>query len=154
MASSSRVVPQLILAASLAAAFAAGCSGENEVTPETAAANVSQGQLEEVGQLYQATVANTKKAPSSLKSLASARDIFFAGYSALERGDVIAYWDVKPTPEEASATEVLAYMAAVPEKGGAVLLKNLTIKTMTPEEFAAAPKPKGATSAPQASAAK
>lgn len=153
MASSSRVVPQLILAASLTAAFASGCS-ENEVTPETAAANVSQGQLEEVGQLYQATVANTKKAPSSLKSLASARDIFFAGYSALERGDVIAYWDVKPTPEEASATEVLAYMAAVPEKGGAVLLKNLTIKTMTAEEFAAAPKPKGATSAPQASAAK
>ena len=36
---------------------------------------------------------------------------------------------------------LLAYEAAVPEKGGAVLLADGTITTMTAAEFAAAPKP-------------
>ena len=39
-----------------------------------------------------------------------------------------------------SPDEVLAYLKDVPEKGGLVLMKNRKIKSMTPEEFKAAPK--------------
>lgn len=107
------------------------------------------GMLDEVGQLYVSTTNAKKQPPSSLKDFARNRDLFLGGYEAVQKGEIIVFWGVKPTPGDASegAEEILAYKSDVPEKGGPVLLKDLTVKKVTAEEFQAAPKPAGSSSA-------
>ena len=131
--------------------LAAGC-GRNEGvnTPET----FDLGALEEVGELYTSVSSALKKPPTSLKDLSRNRDLFMVGYNAIANGEVVVYWGVPVTPgaESGATDEVLAYKSEVPTAGGAVLMKNLATKKMSPDEFKAAPKPSGATS--KAAAAK
>jgi len=139
--------PRLLVAtvaAALLPFLAAGCGPQAPVnSPE----QYEVGSLDEVGQLYSSSYAVTKKAPKSLKNLVRA-DVFAGGFESIKKGEIIVYWGVTPTTSDAAdAGEVLAYKADVPEKGGYVLLKDLTMKTMTPAEFQAAPKPPGPTSA-------
>jgi hypothetical protein len=107
------------------------------------------GTLEEVGELYRSAGARKKQPPTSKADLARNRDLFLGGYQALDRGEIIVYWGVSVSPgdETGKSDVVLAYKSDVPTNGGPVLLKNLTIKTMTAEQFQAAPKPPGPTSA-------
>lgn len=129
--------------AALLLPLGAGC-GANQGTnsPET----FDAGSLEEVGELYRATVARLRKPPGSLKDLAGGRDMFLLGYNAIARGEVVVYWGVTPAPGDRPTDEVLAYKADVPAAGGPVLLTNTTIRPMTAEQFRAAPKPPGRTS--------
>jgi hypothetical protein len=135
----------LLVASSLLSPFTPGC-GPSEVANSPEIYNF--GTLEEVGGLYLSASNLKKKPPTSIKDLAKNRDVFMNGYNALERGEVVVYWGVTATPGDPAGTadEVLAYKADVPTNGGPVLLKNLTIKTMTAEQFRAAPKPAGPTS--------
>ena len=60
-------------------------------------------------------------------------------------GDVVVLWGPSSRTRaeegsEDSADEVLAYEKRVPEQGGEVLMKNRTVKTMTADQFKAAPK--------------
>ena len=75
--------------------------------------------LEEVGDLIRSATGANKKPPGSLKDLARNRDLFMNGYTALEKGDIIAYWGVAPLQgdEKAGSDEVLAYKSDVPSKG-------------------------------------
>ena len=129
-----------------AAALAAGCGPPQSVS--NAPEHYDLGSLEEVGQLYVSAFNAKKKPPASIKDCPKA-DLFVGGANAIKKGEVVVYWGVAPTPGDAGsgAPEVLAYKADVPEKGGYVLLKDMTTKVMTPEEFRAAPKPPGPTSA-------
>ncbi|MDG3007838.1 hypothetical protein [Paludisphaera mucosa] len=149
MASFARVPAALIVAAALASASAPGCGPAQSVSnsPE----HYDIGSLDEVGDLYLSSYNTKKKPPVSMKDLNKA-DLFVGGANALRKGEIIVYWGVAPTPEEPS-TEILAYKADVPTKGGYVLLKDMTTKTMSAEEFQAAPKPTGPTSADTAKAA-
>ena len=102
----------------------------------------NQATLEEVSDLYRSASSARKKPPESIIDLARNRDLFMNGYKALEQGEIIAYWGVALTPgvEGSTPEEVLAYKADVPTKGGPVLLKDGTVKTMTAEEFKTAKK--------------
>ena len=133
----------LVALALLALTTGPGCGPPKVENSETIA---ETGALDEVGQLYQTSLNAIKKPPTSLSQLAAKRDLFLLGYNAIESGKVIIYWGVTPTPDTPS-DEVLAYGPEVPTEGGPVLLKDMTIKPMTPEEFQAAPKPSGPTSA-------
>ena len=62
----------------------------------------------------------------------------------LRSGQLVVQWGAPLTPEGESTDAVLAYVKAVPEQGGQVLLQDgRTIKTMTADEFKAAPKAAG-----------
>lgn len=134
------------MAAVLALAFllgVAGC-GSPQATEPTAEAQRKQA-LQEVGEMYRMYVATTKKAPTKVGDLQGTQVAAPAGYNALKNGDIVVKWGtaLTDTSEEGSkdsADEVLAYEKAVPTGGGDVLMKNRTIKTMTADEFKAAPK--------------
>lgn len=131
------------------ALWASGCGQPAGVnSPET----FDLGALEEVGDLYNSVSNANKKPPASLKDLARNRDIFLVGYNAIAKGDVIVFWGVNVTPgaDSTASDEILAYKSEVPTSGGAVLMKNLAARKMTADEFKAAPKPPGPTSAPAA----
>lgn len=147
MRPSSRFSAAMLAIAALAAAPAPGCGPPQSVSnsPE----HYDMGALEEVGQLYVSAYNAKKKPPASLKDCPKA-DLFMSGVNAIKGGEIVVYWGVVPTPGDAAAegaSEVVAYKADVPDKGGYVLLKDMSIKAMTPEEFKAAPKPSTPTSA-------
>src|SRR5690606_17082612 len=92
--------------------------------------------------MYELYTKANKKAPKSLRDFNLFSDGSPTGFSAIKQGNVVVIWDVDLNPEREadSPDEVLAFAKEVPETGGAVLMKNRSIKTMTAEEFQAAPK--------------
>ncbi|WP_165072928.1 hypothetical protein [Paludisphaera rhizosphaerae] len=140
---SSRIPSAWIVAAALAAAVTPGCGPPQSVT--NAPEHYDMGSLDEVADLYNSAYNAKKKPPASIKDFVRG-DLFVGGMNAIKKGEVVVYWGVTPTPGEPTQ-EILAYKADVPEKGGYVLLKDLTTKAMTADEFKAAPKPSGPTSA-------
>lgn len=61
--------------------------------------------------------------------------------AAVAAGEYVFYWNVKITSLTAGATNtVLGYEKKVPTSGGLVLMADGTVKEMTAQEFASAPK--------------
>ncbi|OJW22034.1 MAG: hypothetical protein BGO49_14760 [Planctomycetales bacterium 71-10] len=138
-----RIIAPWAVAAATLTPFVLGCGDAQSVS--NAPEHYDIGSLEEVSDIYLSSYNLKKKPPTSTKDFVKA-DLFPNAAGAIKKGEIVVYWGVAPTPGEA-ATEVLAYKADVPSKGGYVLLKDMTIKAMTPEEFQAAPKPSMPTSA-------
>jgi hypothetical protein len=63
------------------------------------------------------------------------------GYAALRDGTCVMLWGGSLPGANAGST-VLAYEKAVPEQGGTVLFQDGSIRTVTADEFRAAPKVK------------
>jgi hypothetical protein len=133
----------------------AGCGSD---APKPAAPDAQQRiALNDVGELYRIYQLRTKKPPRSPKDLEASEMGGPNGMAAIRNSDVIVQWgatlpDLGEEPGAGSSKEVLAYEKKVPEQGGLVLMLDRTVKTMTPEEFKAAPKPAGSkTTAAQAS---
>jgi len=124
--------------------FAAGCGGDAKNEPSTKN-EMDTIALNDVGELYRTYTAQNHKPPQKLDDFAPMEMMSPTGLSALRRGDVVVRWgatmsETEEGPAKVSSPEVLAYFKDVPEKGGAVLLLDRTIKSMTPDEFKAAPK--------------
>jgi hypothetical protein len=141
-------MPRSILTVcSLAALLATGCGGSNRpITPDDA----DQILLTQVGELCRHYQFTTKKPPQKVSDLQTVRSLGGPGYDALRAGDIVLLCsaklpDLDEDPGHSESGEILAYMKDVPQKGGHVLLLNRTIKTMTADEFKAAPRPSGAT---------
>ncbi len=101
--------------------------------------------LSEIGSIYRLYSEVSKKPPKNLKDFEPYREGTPNGIGAASRGEIVVLWGAKlnDLTEEGtgdSPDEVLAYMKDVPTKGGMVLMKNRKIKSMTAEEFKAAPK--------------
>jgi hypothetical protein len=140
-------MPRTFLAACCLALLSAGCGGGSNPprTPE----NVARDNLTQVGELCRNYQFARKKPPLKLSDLSTSRSMAGNGYHALETGDIILLYnamlpDLDEDPGHADTSEILAYGKDVPTGGGPVLLLNRTIKSMTPEEFKAAPRPAGA----------
>jgi hypothetical protein len=122
--------------------LAVGCGGGY---PTNSPAVFENNALSEIGEIYRLYTEMNKKPPQSLRDFAPFREGTPNGIGAAARGEVVVLWGAKlnDLTEEGtndSPDEVLAYLKEVPEKGGLVLMKNRKIKSMTPEEFKAAPK--------------
>ncbi|WP_435015748.1 hypothetical protein TA3x_003299 [Tundrisphaera sp. TA3] len=120
-------------------------SGCGSSTVENSPAVFENNALSEIGTIYRLYSEVSKKPPQSLKDFAPYREGTPDGINAAARGEIVILWGAKlnDLTEEGtgdSPDEVLAYMKEVPEKGGLVLMKNRKIKSMTAEEFKAAPK--------------
>ena len=60
---------------------------------------------------------------------------------AIKSGELVVQWGAPLSPQGEPADAVLAYGKTVPEQGGPVLLQDgWAIKSMTADEFRAAPK--------------
>ena len=126
----------------IAVALTAGCGGGGPVnSPEVFENNA----LSEIGDIYRLYTEVNKKPPQSLRDFAPFREGTPNGIGAAARGEVVVLWgaqlnDLTEEGTNDSPDEVLAYLKDVPEKGGLVLMKNRKIRSMTAEEFKAAPK--------------
>ncbi len=134
------VLTRACAAATLAAIVASGC-GPSSAGPESPA-QLSIGQ---VGQLFHRYQKAGKEPPKGLSDIQTLQRELPAAVESIRSKEVLVYWGVGVSTGSEAASTVLAYHKDVPEKGGEVLMQDGTAKKMTAEEFAAAPKPAGAT---------
>jgi hypothetical protein len=119
-----------------------GCGSSQPVaTPESA----TLSKLNDVAELYRVYSITNKKPPKSKAEAAKMENAVPSGLTPISTGDIIVLWggeltDLNEEPTGPKSDTILAYEKDVPDKGGKVLLLDRNIKTMTPEEFAAAPK--------------
>jgi hypothetical protein len=125
----------------LAFAFTAGCGGVSEQPPSKA--ELQQGSLSDVGELYRLYQQENKKPPAKSSDLTKMEVVAPGGAIALKRGEVVVRLgaqlaSTEEGPPSGSSDEVLAYYKDVPESGGQVLMLNREVRTMTADEFKAA----------------
>ena len=119
-----------------------GCGSSQPVaTPESA----TLSKLNDVAELYRVYSITHKKPPKTKAEAAKMENAVPSGLTPINTGDIIVLWggeltDLNEEPTGPKSDKILAYEKDVPAKGGKVLLLDRNIKTMTPEEFAAAPK--------------
>ncbi len=135
---------ELVSAIALALAFAPGCG--KDPNPPNSPQLYSNNVLFEIGDTINTYYIQHKKAPQGIKDLAEFADTFATGIGAARRGEVVVFWGVAPVESGSTSPEgqeVLAYLKESPESGGGVLTRALQIKSLTAEEFKAAPKAAG-----------
>jgi hypothetical protein len=119
-----------------------GCGSSQPVaTPESA----TLSKLNDVAELYRVYSITNKKPPKTKAEAAKMENAVPSGLTPINTGDIIVLWggeltDLNEEPTGPKSDKILAYEKDVPAKGGKVLLLDRNIKTMTREEFAAAPK--------------
>ena len=118
-----------------------GCGGTTNTpfTPE----KLNDVKLREVGELYRAHQINEKRPPKALNDLAPFATVTLTAYEAIRSGEIVVRYgatlpDTEEEPKTTGATEVLAYLKEVPDRGGPVLLLDRSTRPMTAEEFKAA----------------
>lgn len=117
-----------------------GCGAASAGKPQP----VENLALQEVGDLYRLYEEVNKKPPTKPQDFAKFEQGMPLGYRQVKDGSVVVLWGAKLNDladgANDSADEVLAYEKKVPQEGGAVLMKNRTLRAMTADEFKAAPK--------------
>jgi hypothetical protein len=135
----------LVPALALSLALAPGC-GSGNPNPANSPELYSNTVLFEIGDMINTHCIQHKKAPQGLRDLAVFEDSFPTGLGAARRGDVVIFWGVEtidPAAGGPEGEEVLAYLKETPETGGGVVTRALQIKSLTPDQFKAAPKAPG-----------
>lgn len=96
--------------------------------------------MREIAEVYNYLRGEKLGAPASLKDLEPYIDTLGSAWAKLESGDIVLRYRVPFAASGSGAKSVLAYEKNVPTGGGAVLLRDGTVKEMTAAEFKAAPK--------------
>jgi hypothetical protein len=118
----------------------AGCGAEPENKPMPAD---EQG-LKELAAAYRDFSRQNKRGPRSLQEIQGKGQNYPNAVQMMKSGELIVQWGAPLSPGGENADAVLAYVKTVPELGGCVLMQDAqTIKTMTADEFKAAPKAAG-----------
>ena len=107
-----------------------GCGGKED--PAVVREKV---EFQEIYRVYQHFVKSQEKPPAELSDIATTQYemLYPVTIKSLQDGKFVVVWNVNSK----DARTVLAYDKDAPEKGGAVLMANGTMKTMTAREFAA-----------------
>ncbi len=103
--------------------------------------------LQQVGEMLREYQLSNGSPPHTIKQLQANAGASPGGFEQLRSSGIEVVWgatlpDTKEEPGGSPDEDVLAYGKDVPERGGAVLLLNRTVRTMTADEFKAAPKAK------------
>jgi hypothetical protein len=113
----------------------AGCSGASAPQGHIAG---REEELREVWQMYKDHLDARKRPPAKLQDLVPYEPAAINGFGALRDGRVVLLWGGSAAPGQPA--RVPADVKEVPEKGGAVIMQDGTVKTMTADEFKSAPK--------------
>lgn len=119
-----------------------GCgSGEGAaaVSEETVQDRFLTGALQETGELFRFRETDTGKPPTKAGDFLKYEKGLPTGYKLINEGQIVPVWGAKI--QEGASDRVLAYEKKTPESGGLVLMQDgTTVKSMTADEFKAAPK--------------
>jgi hypothetical protein len=100
--------------------------------------------FKQLGLLYHTTLDTSGKPPANLADWKDLKKEFPKGYKAIEEGRYVFYFNVSLKDMKAGTSNtVLAYEKDAPTRGGVVLMGDGSVKTLTADEFAKAPKAKG-----------
>jgi hypothetical protein len=122
----------LVLSAGLA-----GCSSKK--SSDESGAPTAADALHQVANMIRDYTSQSGRPPAKLADLASMKNLYNIGYSALEKGEVVVVWGTAVAGEGGGGgTGVVAYEKAAPDSGGAVLLEDGSVKKMSADEFRAA----------------
>jgi len=80
--------------------------------------------------------------PKSPADFNQYQDSMLNAFERINKGDYVVVWGVGLSKSPAAANQILVYESKAPTEGGAVLLRDGTVKQMTAAEFGAAPKGK------------
>jgi hypothetical protein len=115
-----------------------GCAAEPKPPPPPAAADA----LKELTAVYKYLDYSKAAPPRRLEDLTQFIDTLPTAYYRLQSGEFQMVYGVGMSTSPANGSQVLAYERKAATEGGAVLLRDGTIKQMTAAEFSAAPKAK------------
>jgi hypothetical protein len=152
------MIVHALLAATLATS-ASGCGGGGNASGKETL--LGQTEVEQVGKMlrvYQKGLKPPAKGakdlpvyrpgpvppPRGTKDLMPMAKGFPHAVNAIRSRDVLLYWKTDLSDAADASTTILAYHKEVPEKGGQVLMRDGSIKTMSASQFQEARKPEGA----------
>lgn len=123
-----------VFGAALWVAFAAGCGGK---APLTAPPPNVQDALQDLGDLLKLLGEQKQKLPARQADLDLYEPTAPHAAAAVQSQQITYFWGNGITP---GGKAVIAHDAKAAADGGAVLLQDGTVKTLSAAEFAAAPK--------------
>lgn len=113
---------------------ALGCATNKGVTPPP---TTSAAGLQELGELYQYLAHEKLPPPGNIADLEQHEAALPAAWDRLQSGEIVLFYGVGFDKNDNRT--ILAYEKKTPTEGGKVLLRNGSVKEMTPAEFAGAP---------------
>jgi hypothetical protein len=116
----------------------AGCQSAPQPPPPPSA---EEGLKELVG-VYRYIEYSKFALPRKVEDFNDYWDSMPTAFDRIKQGDYIVAWGIGRSTAPGAANQILVYEKKAPTEGGAVLLRDGTVKQMTAEEFNAAPKAK------------
>ena len=113
----------------------AGCGDDKAATVSDA----NKGALEELGRMLKDLADEGRKPPSKLAELEPVEPMIPTAGPPLRNGEIVYLWGAAYA---AGGEKVVAHEKKTPTEGGLVLLQDGSVKSMSAQEFAAAPKAK------------
>jgi len=116
----------------------AGCSSAPKPPPAPSA----EDGLKEMANVYKYIEYSKLPSPRKPEDFTDYWDAMPTAFDRVKQGDFVVAWGVGRATTPGSAEQILVYEKKAPTDGGAVLLRDGTVKQLTSTEFAAAPKAK------------
>lgn len=113
-----------------------GCGGE---PPPPPAPSAEEG-LKEMAKVYQYIEYSKLPPPQKAEDFRDHWDSMQASFDRVQQGEFIVVFGVGRSAAPGAANQILVYEKKVPASGGAVLLRDGTVKQLSAAEFAATPK--------------
>jgi len=125
--------------------FVHGGCGDKAPTAGPGGAPSGADALNEVGSMLRLYTGKANRGPAKVADLAEYEAGHPLALAAVRKGEIVIVWGATMAGEGegGGAAEIVAYEKVAPTDGGAVLLQNGQVKTMTAAEFATAPKAAG-----------
>ena len=122
----------------LIVSLSAGC----ESAPQPPPAPSGEEGLKELVNVYRYIEYSKLPLPKKPEDFGDHWDSMPTAFERIKQGEYIIAWGVGRSSAPGAANQILAYEKKSPTEGGAVLLRDGTVKLMSAEEFNAAPKAK------------
>jgi len=127
-----RVLPVLLVV------FASACTRETKPPPPPSA---EEG-MKELAGIYRYIEYSKLPLPRKPEDFSDYVDSMPSAFERIKQGDYVVAWGAGRSTASGAAEQILVYEKKAPTEGGAVLLRDGTVKQMTAAEFNAAPKAK------------
>jgi hypothetical protein len=96
--------------------------------------------LQQIWSMYRGGKQNQGRVPRGLDDFQQYKVMYPGGYQALQSGQCVVFYRVDLAHLPDPGQKVLAYEKDAPHQGGSVLMADGTVRTMSADEFRAAPK--------------